>query len=623
MISLKNIKLVIWDLDDTFWLGTLSEEEVTVVPQNVAFVRTLTDCGIINSICSKNEEHDAIEKLESIGIRDMFVFPSINWENKAGRLKSQIELMALRPVNVLFIDDNHFNREEARHLLPDIQTCGPEEIPELSKQIDTLDKKDLQHKRLQQYKVLEAKNLDKLSFSSNEDFLYASNIRVSIKHDCLEVIDRLHELILRSNQLNFTKKRDSFETLRATLEDKEYNCGYVEVKDNYGDYGIIGFYALTQNRLEHFVFSCRTMGQKIEQYVYATLGFPEITVVGEVRTELNKYEIPEYINRTSTASDNKKELQNVSSSVLLKGPCDMSHALMYLKNRDAIDTEFTYVKAGTNKTIDAYNHSVHILGLKTLSQSQIEEIINDCPFVDRDMFSSSFFSKEYDVIFLSSLIESIRGVYRKKGTDIRVAFGPRKNPVTDPSNWNGYIQGSYYSGGAEISETFLQDFSDKYAFEGATSPKQYVEFLKQTLNWLPERTTLCIILGATYPLPGEEAHSAYHRGINKAVKELAANTPRLKFIEMDNIASKPDDFCGNINHFSSRVYYSLASAMVDIMEISSGIAVHRASRSKVAFITVLNVIRGFMKKHLSKESRTYHALKKVYLCLTGKKDNVK
>ena len=28
----QKIKLIIWDLDDTFWLGTISEEEIT--PKN-------------------------------------------------------------------------------------------------------------------------------------------------------------------------------------------------------------------------------------------------------------------------------------------------------------------------------------------------------------------------------------------------------------------------------------------------------------------------------------------------------------------------------------------------------------------------------------------------------------
>ena len=36
------IKLVIWDLDDTFWTGTLSEGDVELVEDNVVVVRERT-----------------------------------------------------------------------------------------------------------------------------------------------------------------------------------------------------------------------------------------------------------------------------------------------------------------------------------------------------------------------------------------------------------------------------------------------------------------------------------------------------------------------------------------------------------------------------------------------------
>ena len=50
MIDIKNIKLVIWDLDDTFWKGTLSEEDVTSINKNIMLVKELTRMGIVNSI---------------------------------------------------------------------------------------------------------------------------------------------------------------------------------------------------------------------------------------------------------------------------------------------------------------------------------------------------------------------------------------------------------------------------------------------------------------------------------------------------------------------------------------------------------------------------------------------
>jgi predicted enzyme involved in methoxymalonyl-ACP biosynthesis len=59
-VSLKDsVKLVIWDLDETLWSGTLSEGPVAVNPDCSNIVRQLNRRGIINSLCSKND-HEAV-----------------------------------------------------------------------------------------------------------------------------------------------------------------------------------------------------------------------------------------------------------------------------------------------------------------------------------------------------------------------------------------------------------------------------------------------------------------------------------------------------------------------------------------------------------------------------------
>lgn len=447
MIDLKTIKLVIWDLDETFWKGTLSEGSVSVPDENAQLVKDLTDCGIINSISSKNDFEPTQAKLQDLGLWDYFVFPSINWDSKGPQLQDKIDKMALRAVNVLFLDDNPSNLGEAKHYLPDIQTGGPECIGDLVEQVAGMEKKDLKHKRLNQYKILEEKDTASKSYASSEDFLYDSNIQVTVHYDCLPQIQRIHELLMRSNQLNYTKNRVGIEELEAVMKNPDYDCGYVTVTDRFGDYGIVGFYAKTGERLEHFFFSCRTMGQKIEQWVYAQLGFPELEVVGEVRTKLNKTECPGWINHDRGSRDEVQQSSDeaLMCNILMKGPCDLSHSQMYIKSGGLFDTEFTYVSNAEGQTIDAYNHSVHIEGLHTYSDEDKRQIVEDCIFVDPAMLSGGFFSKGYDVIFLSTLIESSYYIYQKKGAEIRVVFGGED--LTNPNNWQGYCDGTIYTGG--------------------------------------------------------------------------------------------------------------------------------------------------------------------------------
>ena len=56
MIDFSKIKLIIWDLDETFWDGTLSDGTMSIIEKNIALIQQTTDCGVINSICSKNDE---------------------------------------------------------------------------------------------------------------------------------------------------------------------------------------------------------------------------------------------------------------------------------------------------------------------------------------------------------------------------------------------------------------------------------------------------------------------------------------------------------------------------------------------------------------------------------------
>ena len=137
MIDISTIKLIIWDLDDTFWSGTLSEGGVHLPEENIRLIKDLTDCGIINSICSKNDLEPTKKQLQYLKVWEFFVFPSINWDSKGPQLKEKLNTMALRPVNALFIDDNPSNLGEAKHYIPNIQVAGPNVIPGLIEQVNS------------------------------------------------------------------------------------------------------------------------------------------------------------------------------------------------------------------------------------------------------------------------------------------------------------------------------------------------------------------------------------------------------------------------------------------------------------------------------------------------------
>ena len=281
-VNLNNIKLIIWDLDNILWDGVLEESEIKIRTEVTDFILKSVNRGIMHSVCSKNDFEKVRTTFYKLGLENIwncFLFPSVNQFPKGERIKEIISSMQLRDENTLFIDDNSFNLNEAKFYCPKIMTAMPENVTKMAEELYLVNDYDFEHTRLKQYKILEKKSAA-LKNSSNEDFLRDSGIKICIKTDCLENIERIKKLILRTNQLNFTKFRD--ENIEETI--KNNNAAYIIAEDKFGNYGICGFYVIDKNtnKLIHFLFSCRIMNMGIEQFVYSYLGKPDIEIQGDI-----------------------------------------------------------------------------------------------------------------------------------------------------------------------------------------------------------------------------------------------------------------------------------------------------------------------------------------------------
>lgn len=596
MYQFDKIKLVIWDLDETFWQGTFSEGHVEIPEQNRRLIALLTDIGIVNSICSKNDEKQVLDFLKKQGVAEYFVFPSINWLPKGARIKQLISDMQLRPANVLFLDDNPSNLGEASFSCPEIMTGSPEILPHLLADAEKAERKDSEHKRLKQYRILEEKYQARSEFSSNEEFLYQSNVRVDFAADCAANIDRIHDLILRSNQLNFTKVRCTKEELSVLFSDPDVSCGYVSVQDNFGDYGIIGFYAVKSNHLLHFVFSCRTLGMGIEQYVYNKLGRPELTTIGEVISDLSGKELPGWINQNTTDSTaSQMEIKDLAAhTVLVKGPCDLFQIYPYIANTELFDTEFTHTTEN-GLVIESTGHTTHIVESLRLSQTQKQMVVDEVPFAHLDMYCDNIYHRDYKIVFLSILADCNLGVYRRKGTGEQLAFLEYIHPITDPSSWPGLISGKYPTSNFQFTEEILKNFSEKYEFVGRNTPEQIVSNLDFIRKHLPKDCVLAIMLGGElyYEKNSFEAYMdrhLVHKRVNDAVRNWACGMDNVRLIDVNKYLTDQSCFYDHFNHYIKPVYYSLAAEMVDIVNEVTGSSIQESPKLKMALIRAKEIL---------------------------------
>lgn len=604
-MNIAAVKLIIWDLDDTFWEGTLSEGDVRPVEKCIDMVKMCSKKGIVNSICSKNDEKPCIDKLKEWNMDEYFVFNSINWESKGARIKNMLSAMNLRAANALFIDDNHLNLEEAKFYCPEIMTALPNDIPRLYEDISNLDKRDEDMSRLKSYKILEKKTEIKNSMSSNEEFLRQSNIHVDFHTDCMEHIDRLHELIFRANQLNFTKVRSSKEELKSLFEDKDAHCGYITAYDKYGEYGTVGFYAVKNNTLVHFLFSCRTLGMGLEQYTYEKLGFPKLDVVGEVSVKIGKDE-PEvtWINKDGDSFDNEFDaVGDADFKVLMKGPCDLNQIFSFIKNEDMFDCEFTYVsreKQSLGVAIEGMNHTSQIAESYSITDAQINELCA-LPICDSKMFPASIYKNKYGLIFLSILTDANLGLYRKKDGGQIFAFGEYIYPMTDKNMWDKYLKKEVYTANCNFKTEDLQKISDEYEFLGRLTPEETAKNLRFIYEHIQPDTHLVILLGCEREYKDNKLEAwnnrhSDHKKYNAAVRAEFADCENVTLFDVNEYITSDDDFNDSINHYKKRIYYLMAQKFTEMInaKAKSDVA-YQTSKAKLAYLTLKQKIKKILK----------------------------
>jgi len=268
----KSIKLIIWDLDETLWQGTLDDaDSIEPYESRVEALRRLNRSGIVSAICSKNDFDKARHKLESLNLWDEFVFPRIAFVPKGTAIQALMRDMQLRPENCLFIDDNDINLAEAKAASPNLHTLDAK-----SEECDAFLWKlvechaHVQKSRVDEYRSLESRIVEAQAFEGDrESFLQTCDIHVAIasSSDLADFAPRIEELINRTNQLNYLKTRVQPGSMVDFVAEASLREGFALFAwDKFGYHGLVGFIAadVRTEKLLHMAFSCRIMHMGME-----------------------------------------------------------------------------------------------------------------------------------------------------------------------------------------------------------------------------------------------------------------------------------------------------------------------------------------------------------------------
>lgn len=546
---MENIKLVIWDLDETLWNGTLSEGNIDT--PKIELVKFLADHGVVNSISSKNNFEDAKRKLQEFGIWELFVFPTINWNPKGEAVRSIIEDCQLRAVNTVFIDDNYSNINEVKFYNPGIITYVS--VEEFEKELDITNYKlDLDHKRLKQYKLLEEKKYFRESYcSSNHEFLIQSDIRIQFIEELDTIKDRLIEMIGRTNQLNYTKKRIRKEELEELIDNPDIENVAIQVVDKFGDYGICGFYSLDKrhNELIHFLFSCRIMNLGVENYIYQKIKCPSLTIIEPVSTKLTKEKVT-WIKETSSIDNVILQPSNNKIKLLLLGGCDLEQLCHYFDpNSYELIKDFNY---NNSKNIDV--HREHTLFQKMVGNISEEDfdILKNFPFLDDNFLDYNYRKVDFDYIVFSPLMNYTQEIYSYGEHKIPFAYGGYMN-ILDIEELRGF----------EKEEFAI--FKNKIICHGQQSPTEFIEDLEWFLTTVSK--PVIFLNGAEVDIdnPNEIGAKQRHILMNAALTQFVErHKDRCKIVDVRQLVKNRCDLKDNIRHYQRDTYVKLAHRIAEI-----------------------------------------------------------
>jgi len=289
----RSYKCLVLDLDNTLWGGVIGDDglEGIVLGQGSALgegyaavqahAKALAERGIILAVCSKNDEANALEPFERhpdmvLRRADIACFRA-SWDDKAANLRAIAGALNIGLDAMVFLDDNPFERNLVREALPMVAVPEWDDEPALVPRMladagyfESVGLTQEDRARTAQYQGNQARQALAADASDLEGYLRGLEMRLVWGRFDEVGLQRIVQLINKTNQFNLTTQRLSEAEVRAVMADPAALGLQMRLIDRFGDNGIV---AVVIGRLDGeggfaistWLMSCRVLGRQMEQ----------------------------------------------------------------------------------------------------------------------------------------------------------------------------------------------------------------------------------------------------------------------------------------------------------------------------------------------------------------------
>ena len=286
-------KCAIVDLDNTLWGGVIGDDglegiQIGELGQGHAFtefqtwLKELKNRGVMLAVCSKNDEANAKEPFlrhpEMVLKLDDFSAFVANWEDKASNIRRIQKELNIGLDSMVFFDDNPFERNLVRTMLPEVEVPELPEDPaeytafaRMQNLFDTNSYSDEDRVRTERYLAEKSRTELSAGIDNYDDYLKALGMKaVCAPFDAFH-IPRIAQLTQRSNQFNLRTVRYSEQEIEEIAANPRYITRYYTLRDRFGEHGLIAVVILEKRENELFVnewlMSCRVLKRGMEQFI--------------------------------------------------------------------------------------------------------------------------------------------------------------------------------------------------------------------------------------------------------------------------------------------------------------------------------------------------------------------
>jgi len=299
-------KVLVLDLDNTLWGGIVGDVGVNGIelgegPDGEAFrdfqrfCKELSHRGILLAVASKNNEKDAKEPFKDnlnmvLKLDDIASFQA-NWKPKSENLNTIAKELNLGVDSLVFFDDNPAEREEVRQNASEVMVIDVPKEPwnyiraiENSYCFETLVVTDADFVRTQQYQLESKRRNIENTFTNLDDYLYSLKMTANFDSITNGNMQRVIQLLGKTNQFNLTTKRHDEATIRRFLANPKTITVTVHLLDKFGDHGLIAVAILipaieSQDKIlarfagndgliiDTLLMSCRVINRTVEEYL--------------------------------------------------------------------------------------------------------------------------------------------------------------------------------------------------------------------------------------------------------------------------------------------------------------------------------------------------------------------